>query len=180
MPTTVASRIVTTKKVPAGNRPRAARANAVSGCALTAALAAMGGRWKLFVLYRLAAGPLHFAALRRSLPEVSAKVLAQQLREMQADGLVDRAPRGPVPAPVVYALAPHGRSLLPVAEAIRRWGLAHQEFHARSGRPDIAIDARAMCAAEVAADVAADVAPDVAATWRDGAARRATAPARDR
>jgi DNA-binding HxlR family transcriptional regulator len=145
MRTTVANPIAGTKKAPAGNRPRAARANAVSGCALTAALAAMGGRWKLFILYRLADGPLHFAALRRSLPEMSAKVLAQQLREMQADGLVDRQPRGPVPAPVVYALAPHGRSLLPVAEAIRRWGVAHQDFRARRGEPDIAADKRAIC-----------------------------------
>jgi len=151
METTVATRVASTKKAPAGNRPRPARANAVPGCALTAALAAMGGRWKLFILYRLAPGPLHFAALRRSLPEMSAKVLAQQLREMQADGLVDRAPRGPVPAPVVYALAPHGRSLLPVAEAIRCWGLAHQDFRARSGRADIPADPRATCGAGVPA-----------------------------
>ena len=143
--------IVRTKKAPAGNRARPARANAVSGCALTAALAAMGGRWKLFILYRLADGPLHFAALRRSLPEMSAKVLAQQLREMQADGLVEREARGPVPAPVVYALAPHGRSLLPVAEAIRRWGMTHQDLRAGSSQPDIAADARAVCHVAIAA-----------------------------
>jgi DNA-binding HxlR family transcriptional regulator len=105
----------------------------------------------LFILYRLAEGPLHFAALRRSLPELSAKVLAQQLRDMQADGLVDREPRGPVPAPVVYTLAPHGRSLLPVAEAIRRWGMTHQDFRARWGKPDIATDARAICGVGTAA-----------------------------
>jgi len=151
METTVATVTGTAKKAPAGNRPHAARANAVSGCALTAALAAMGGRWKLFIVYRLSDGPMHFAALRRSLPEMSAKVLAQQLREMQADGLVDRKPRGPVPAPVVYALTPHGQSLLPVAEAIRRWGMAHQDFRARAGRPDVATNARAICGAGIAA-----------------------------
>lgn len=151
METTVANTIPTTKKAPAGNRPGVARANAVSGCALTAALAAMGGRWKLFIVYRLSDGPMHFAALRRSLPQMSAKVLAQQLREMQANGLVDRKRRGPVPAPVIYALAPHGQSLLPVAEAIRRWGMAHQDFHARTGKPDIATDARAICGADIGA-----------------------------
>ena len=150
MQTTVASAIAPAKKAPAGNRP-AARVNAVSGCALTAALAAMGGRWKLFLVYRLSDGAMHFAALRRSLPEMSAKVLAQQLREMQADGLVDRQARGPAPAPVIYALTPHGRSLLPVAEAIRRWGMAHQDFRVRSGRPDVATDARAVCASRIAA-----------------------------
>lgn len=151
MEATVASAISTTKKAPAGNRPEVVRVNAVSGCALTAALAAMGGRWKLFIVYRLSDGPMHFAALRRSLPEMSAKVLAQQLREMQTDGLVERKPRGPAPAPVIYTLTLHGQSLLPVAEAIRRWGTTHQNFHARSGRPDVATDARAVCGARIAA-----------------------------
>lgn len=133
------------KKAPAGNRPRPPRSNAIPGCALTAALAALGGRWKLFVVYRLADGPLHFAALRRSLPEVSTKVLTEQLRELQADGLVSRERTGPVPAVVQYALTAHGRSVLPVAEALRHWGLAHQQAFAASP-PDGAVDARAVCA----------------------------------
>jgi DNA-binding HxlR family transcriptional regulator len=145
MQATLASTISPAKKAPAGNRPRLARANAVSGCALTAALAAMGGRWKLFIVYRLSDGPMHFASLRRSLPEMSAKVLAEQLREMQADGLVDRESGGPVPARVIYALTQHGKSLLPVAEAIRYWGIAHQTFHAQAGRHDVPQDARAVC-----------------------------------
>jgi len=128
------------KKAPEGNRSR--RGNAIPGCALTAALAAIGGRWKLFVVYRLADGPLHFAALRRSLPDMSAKVLTEQLRELQADGLVSRDRTGPVPAVVQYALTPHGRSVLPVAEAIRGWGMAHQAAFAP---PEGAIDARAAC-----------------------------------
>jgi DNA-binding HxlR family transcriptional regulator len=140
----------TAKKAPAGNHSRAARANAIPGCALTAALAAIGGRWKLFVVYRLADGPLHFAALRRSLPDVSAKVLAQQLRELQADGLVSRERSGPVPALVHYALTAHGRSVLPVAEEIRRWGMAHQAAHASPVQGDGAPDARAVCDAAIA------------------------------
>ena len=144
MKTTLASTTHAAKKAPAGNRARVAlvdarvntRSNAIPGCALTAALAAIGGRWKLFVVYRLADGPRHFAALRRSLPDVSAKVLAQQLREMQADGLVSRERSGPVPARVHYALTPHGRSVLPVAEDIRRWGMAHQTAHPDRVEPD--------------------------------------------
>lgn len=136
--------MATAKKAPAGNHSRSARGNAIPGCALTAALAAIGGRWKLFVVYRLADGPLHFAALRRSLPNVSAKVLAQQLRELQADGLVSRERSGPVPATVHYALTSHGLSVLPVAEQIRRWGMAHQAACVPAG-PDVAVDARATC-----------------------------------
>jgi DNA-binding HxlR family transcriptional regulator len=135
----------TAKKAPAGNRSRTARANPIPGCALTAALAAVGGRWKLFVVYRLADGPRHFAALRRSLPDMSAKVLTQQLRELQADGLVSRERSGPVPALVHYALTSHGRSVLPVAEEIRRWGLAHQAAHANHAQPDGVVDVRAAC-----------------------------------
>ena len=137
------------KKAPGGNRSRAARANAIPGCALTAALAAVGGRWKLFVVYRLAEGPRHFAGLRRSLPDVSAKVLAQQLRELQADGIVSRERSGPVPALVFYALTPHGCSVLPVADAIRRWGMTHQAVHADRGQAD-GVDMRAVCDAAVA------------------------------
>jgi len=135
----------TAKKAPGGNRSRVARVNAIPGCALTAALAAIGGRWKLFVVYRLADGPRHFAALRRSLPDVSAKVLAQQLRELQGDGLVSRERTGPVPACVHYALTLHGRSVLPVAEAIRRWGMDHQSAHGNNAQRGGVVDARAVC-----------------------------------
>ena len=134
------------KKAPGGNRSGAARGNAIPGCALTAALAAIGGRWKLFIVYRLADGPHHFAALRRSLPDLSAKVLAQQLHEMQADGLVSRERGGPVPARVHYALTAHGLSVLPVAEQIRRWGLLHQAAHAPGEALVGAADPRAVCA----------------------------------
>jgi DNA-binding HxlR family transcriptional regulator len=137
----------TAKKAPAGNRSRMARANSIPGCALTAALAAIGGRWKLFVVYRLADGPHHFASLRRSLPDVSAKVLAQQLRELHADGLVSRERSGPVPAFVHYALTSHGQSVLPLAEAIRRWGISHQLAHAGTVRPEDVADVRASCRA---------------------------------
>jgi DNA-binding HxlR family transcriptional regulator len=152
METTLARTMHGAKKAPGGNRSQVARANAISGCALTAALAAIGGRWKLFVVYRLADGPRHFAALRRSLPDVSAKVLAQQLRELQADGLVSRERSGPVPALVHYALTSHGRSVLPVAEQIRRWGMAHQAAHANPVGPEGGVDVRALCEAALPQD----------------------------
>jgi DNA-binding HxlR family transcriptional regulator len=77
---------------------------------------------------------------------VATFVLGGSLRALQSVRAV-----GPQGEPVVYALASHGQSLLPVAEAIRRWGGAHQEVHARSGRPDVATDARAIRGAGIAA-----------------------------
>ena len=115
------------KKVPAGNGIRLRRPNAVGGCPLTAALAAIGGKWKLIIVYWLAQSPKHFAALRRIMPGISQKVLTQQLRELVNDGIVHRQPKGAVPAPVEYSLTDYGRSLLPLVEAIRLWGRAHIE-----------------------------------------------------
>ena len=115
------------KKAPSGNHNALRRPNPVSGCPLTAALAAIGGKWKLIIVYWLAESPKHFAALRRLMPGISQKVLTQQLRELVGDGIVQRQPKGAIPAPVEYSLTDYGRSLLPLVEDIRLWGRAHIE-----------------------------------------------------
>jgi DNA-binding HxlR family transcriptional regulator len=115
------------KKAPVGNHARAVRLNPVSGCPLTAALAAIGGKWKLIIVYWLAESPKHFAALRRVMPGISQKVLTQQLRELVSDGLLRRQPKGAIPAPVEYSLTDYGRSVLPLVEDVRLWGRVHME-----------------------------------------------------
>jgi DNA-binding HxlR family transcriptional regulator len=60
-------------------------------------------------------------------PGISQKVLAEQLRELVADGIVRRRPTGVVPAPVEYSLTDYGRSVLPIVENMRRWGSTHIE-----------------------------------------------------
>jgi DNA-binding HxlR family transcriptional regulator len=115
------------KKVPLGNATSRRRPNPVGGCPLTAALAAVGGKWKLIIVYWLAEGPKHFAALRRVMPGISQKVLTQQLRELMNDSIVHRQPTGEIPAPVEYSLTEYGRSVLPLVEAVRLWGRAHME-----------------------------------------------------
>ena len=101
------------------------RSNPVSDCPLTAALAAMGSKWKLIIIYWLAGEPRHFAALRQLMPSISQKVLTEQLRELMADDIVLREATGSVPAPVLYSLTPYGRSLLPIVETVRTWGTGH-------------------------------------------------------
>src|SRR5215813_15083842 len=115
------------KKVPESNYARRRRPNAVGGCPLTAALAAIGGKWKLIIVYWLAEAPKHFAAIRRVMPGISQKVLTQQLRELVSDGIVQRQPKGSIPAPVEYSLTDYGRSLLPLVEDVRLWGRTHIE-----------------------------------------------------
>jgi len=115
------------KKAPSGNSTNLRRSNPVGGCPLTAALAAIGGKWKLIIIFWLAESPKHFAALRKVIPGISQKVLTQQLRELVNDGIVQRQPTGAIPAPVEYSLTDYGRSILPLVEAIRLWGRAHIE-----------------------------------------------------
>jgi DNA-binding HxlR family transcriptional regulator len=119
------------KKAPSGNHtrpgPLSRRANPVGGCPLTGALAAIGGKWKLIIVYWLAESPKHFAALRRLMPNISPKVLTQQLRELMSDGIVHREPKGAIPAPVEYSLTDYGRTVLPLVEDVRLWGRAHLE-----------------------------------------------------
>src|SRR6267142_4378423 len=110
-----------------GNHTRLARPNPVGGCPLTAALAAIGGKWKLIIVYWLAESPKHFAALRRVMPGISQKVLTEQLRELVGDGILQRQPKGAIPAPVEYSLTDYGRSVLPLVEDVRLWGRTHME-----------------------------------------------------
>jgi len=115
------------KKVPGGNGPRRRRPNPVTDCPLTAALAALGGKWKLIIVYWLAESPKHFAALRRLMPGISQKVLTQQLGELVSDGIAQRRPQGAIPAPVEYSLTDYGQSVLPLLEDVRVWGRGHIE-----------------------------------------------------
>src|SRR5215212_7606872 len=127
MARTIIRRMTSNKKAPEGNDTRPARANPVEGCPLTAALAALGGKWKMIIVYWLAESPKHFAALRKAMPGISQKVLTQQLRELMSDGIVKREAKGAVPAPVEYSLSDYGRSVLPLVEDVRMWGRKHLE-----------------------------------------------------
>ena len=110
----------------------------MGGCPLTAALAAVGGKWKLIIVYWLAESPRHFAALRQLMPGISQKVLTQQLRELVSDEIVIRKPQGVIPAPVEYSLTDYGRSLVPLVENVRRWGREHLErFTSETAAPII-------------------------------------------
>ena len=112
------------KNAPAGAY-RAAKPHPLADCPLHAAFAAVGGKWKLTILYWLAREPNHFSGLQRRVAPISHKVLTEQLRELECDGLVLREATGPVPAPVRYRLSDYGATVLPLVEDARRWGEAH-------------------------------------------------------
>ena len=92
-------------------------------CPAEDALALIGGRWKVPVLWHLfGQKPMRFSELKRRLPACTAKVLTQQLREMEADGLVRRKIYAEVPPRVEYSLTAKGESLKGIVGAMCRWG----------------------------------------------------------
>jgi DNA-binding HxlR family transcriptional regulator len=104
-----------------------AKSHPLADCPLHAAFVAVGGKWKLTILYWLAREPNHFSGLLRRVAPISHKVLTEQLRELEADGLIERQVTGPVPAPVQYRLSAYGETVLPLVEQARVWGQAHLE-----------------------------------------------------
>jgi len=98
-------------------------------CPVELTLAVIGGKWKPLILWELRAGARGFNALRGALPGVTHKVLAQQLRQLERDGIVARTEREGGPhgrvRRVDYALTPFGRTLRPSLNALARWAKAH-------------------------------------------------------
>jgi DNA-binding HxlR family transcriptional regulator len=94
-------------------------------CGLEAALAVVGGKWKPIVLWRLSGGPRRFGELRRLVTGISEKMLIQQLREMEGDGIVARKDFREIPPRVEYALTEFGVSLAEALRPLCDWGREH-------------------------------------------------------
>jgi len=93
-----------------------------TSCPTEATLAVIGGRWKVPILWNLFAGTCRFGELSRRISGVTQKMLTQQLRELEADGLVHRKVFPEVPPRVEYSATDLGRSLEPVVSALSAWG----------------------------------------------------------
>jgi DNA-binding HxlR family transcriptional regulator len=89
------------------------------------ALKAISGRWKASILYYLFAEPRRLSELKRLAPAASQKMLAQQLRELEAHGLVKRVVFPRVPPHVEYSVTPLGKTLEPIVASLCEWGRAH-------------------------------------------------------
>lgn len=124
---------------------RAVPPHPLADCPLHAAFSAVGGKWKLTTLYWLAREPNHFLGLQRRIAPISHKVLTEQLRELEADGLVEREETGPAPAPVQYRLSAYGETVLPLVEHARIWGAAH--LRRMRGAPQAPSEAPLACGA---------------------------------
>ena len=93
-----------------------------TGCPVQAAFNALKGKWKVNIIWHLSFGPKRFAQLRRLLRGVSEKVLADQLRQLEACGVVSRAVTPSKVPRVDYSLTPSGRDLMPPLQTLCSWG----------------------------------------------------------
>ena len=93
-------------------------------CPAEATLTVIGGRWKIPIVWHLsvAGGTQRFTELRNALGDITPKTLAQQLRDLERDGVVTRTVYAEVPPRVEYQLTRHGQSLRPIVEAMCKWG----------------------------------------------------------
>jgi DNA-binding HxlR family transcriptional regulator len=92
------------------------------------------GRWKMVIIFHLfARGVLRFSQLQRAIPGVSQKMLIQQLRELERDGVVERTVYAQVPPKVEYSLTKWGQAMCPALDELLEWA-AMRPRHAESGR----------------------------------------------
>ena len=103
------------------------RAPTDENCGLGAALRVIGGKWKATITWRLHERPLRFGALHREFEGISEKVLFEQLRELEDDGVVQRE-RCERPLSVTYSLTKHGQRLNTAVHALAEWGSVHREM----------------------------------------------------
>lgn len=95
-------------------------------CPVATTLTLIGNKWKIFIIQRLLDRPFRFNELRRSIDGLSEKVLTDNLRQLEADGLVVRKVYAEVPPRVEYSLSELGESMRPVIDALFKWGEDYQ------------------------------------------------------
>ena len=95
-------------------------------CPVETTLTLIGDKWKVLILRDLMEGTKRFGELKRSLGNISQKVLTAQLRSMEESGLVERSVYAEVPPRVEYSLTGLGKSLQPILDAMKNWGESYK------------------------------------------------------
>jgi DNA-binding HxlR family transcriptional regulator len=91
-------------------------------CPVTATLDLIGGKWKTIILYALLSGKRRFGEIAVRIPDISRKVLTEQLKELETDGLILRESYKEIPPRVEYSLTDLSKSLSPVFRELEIWG----------------------------------------------------------
>ena len=93
-------------------------------CSLVHTMNVIGGKWKPIIVYLLANGSLRFGKILLFTPTISKKVLTDQLRELEEDGLIIRRKFAEIPPRVEYSLSPKGKGLLPILKGLSEWAFS--------------------------------------------------------
>jgi DNA-binding HxlR family transcriptional regulator len=97
-----------------------------SDCPVVATLEVIGGKWKPLILFQLRDRPMRFSELRRLVPQATQKMLTQQLRDLERDGIIHRKVYAVVPPKVDYSLTDYGQTLKPLLALMCDWGSKHR------------------------------------------------------
>ena len=112
-------------------------------CPVEATLDLIGGKYKTLILWHLAGGPQRFSQLQRLISRATPKMLTQQLRELEEDGVIHREVFPVVPPRVEYSLTARGRSLLPILNAMRDRGTDY--LHEQNLEPNCSMTGEVCC-----------------------------------
>lgn len=93
-----------------------------NGCPITSTVNAIGGRWKIIILWQLKDRSLRYNEIRKAIPNISEKMLIQQLKELMHSQWVDKKDYNEIPPRTEYSLTPLGKSFMPILESIYVWG----------------------------------------------------------
>ena len=95
-------------------------------CPVATTVQLIGNKWKLLIIRNLLVQPWRFNELQKSLDGISQKVLTDNLRSMETDGIITRTVYAEVPPRVEYALSPLGESMRPILNSMQAWGEAYK------------------------------------------------------
>ena len=99
-------------------------------CHMELTLDLIGGKWKSLIMWHLGECTLRFSDLKRTMSGITQKMLTQQLRELERNGLVKRFVYAEVPPKVEYSLTAAGKTLLPVLDTLYQWGIRYADAEA--------------------------------------------------
>lgn len=97
-------------------------------CPVATTLMLIGNKWKIFIIQQLMEKPFRFGELRRAIPGISEKVLTDNLRAMEKDGLITRTVFPEVPPHTEYKLSDLGNSMRPIIDSMATWGIGYQQL----------------------------------------------------
>ena len=103
-------------------------------CPVATTLMLIGNKWKIFIIQQLMDRPFRFSELRRAIPGISEKVLTDNLRAMEKDGLITRTVFPEVPPRTEYALSELGNTMRPIIESMATWGKSCANDNGRQAR----------------------------------------------